>query len=94
MTARQNHTELVADFLAKGGTITKVPPARPALASDVLGYLQDQNVDVHAITDETAAETKYVYKGEVITLRKLVLIANRHRNRRRLPSFQLPNSVN
>jgi hypothetical protein len=89
MNLRQQHEVLVADFLARGGKITKLPPARPTVASDVLRYLQDRKVDVHPVTDEGGAETKYVYKGGVISLKTLVAIANRHRSRRRLPPFQL-----
>ena len=94
MNLRQQRAALVADFLAKGGAIHKLPPARPTDASDVLQYLQDHNVDVQLLTDEGRTEPKYVYKGEVITLKRLVAIANRHRTRRRLPPFQMANKLN
>ena len=94
MNLRHHHAALVADFLAKGGAIHKLPPARPTDASDILQYLQDHDVDVQPLTDEGSTEPKYVYKGETITLKRLLAIANRHRSRRRLPPFQMASSLN
>lgn len=94
MNLRHQHAALVADFLAKGGAIHKLPPARSTVASDVLQYLQDHNVDVQHLTVQGSAESKYVYKGEIITLKRLLTIANRHRNRRRLAPFQMASTLN
>ena len=88
MNLRQQTAAMVADFLARGGTIQKVPPPKPTVAADVLQYLQGRNVDVQLVPGP-AGEASYVYKGQVINLKTLVAIANRHRSRRRLPSFQL-----
>jgi hypothetical protein len=80
---------MVADFLAHGGTIKRVPPPKPTVAADVLQYLQERNIDVQPVLDPAGATTNYVYKGQIINLKSLVAIANRHRSRRRLPPFQL-----
>ena len=93
MTLRQHHADLVAEYLERGGTIQRLPPPKPTVASDVLQYLQERNVDVHAIQDSGGTETNYVYKGQVINLKTLVSIANRHRSRRHLPPFQIDGSL-
>jgi len=79
---------MVADFLARGGTIRRVPPPKPTVAADVLQYLQERNVEVQPLPGP-GGESSYVYKGQVINLKTLVATANRHRSRRRLPPFQL-----
>lgn len=89
MTLRQQTAAMVADFLARGGTIRRVPPPTPTVAADVLQYLQERNVDVQPIIDPNGGSTNYVYKGQLINLKTLVAIANRHRSRRHLPPFQL-----
>jgi len=89
MTRRQHSAALVADFLARGGTIQRVPPPKPTVAADVVQYLQERNIDVQPVPDHAGATTNYVYKGQLINLKTLLAIANRHRSRRRLPPFQL-----
>ena len=89
MSLRTHHETLVADFLARGGVIRRVPPPKPTVAADVLQYLQERNVDVRAVPERGETETSYVYKGQVINLKTLLAVANRHRSRRHLPPFQL-----
>lgn len=89
MTLRAQHESLVLDFLARGGTIRKIPPPKPTVAADVLQYLQERNVAVEVIPQSEGSETAYLYRDRVIHLKTLVAIANRHRSRRRLPPFQL-----
>jgi len=89
MSLRTQHETLVADFLARGGIIRKVPPPKPTVAADVLEYLQIRNVDVQTVPGHSETEASYVYKGRVVNLKTLVAIANRHRSRRHLPPFQL-----
>jgi hypothetical protein len=79
---------MVADYLARGGKIRRVPPPKPIVAADVLQYLQERNVDVQLVVGP-GGEAGYVYKGQVINVKTLVAIANRHRSRRHLPPFQL-----
>ena len=89
MALRSHHELLVVDFLARGGTIRKLPPPKPTLATDVLQYLRDRNVEVEAVPQSDGGEAMYLYKARIINLKTLVAIANRHRSRRRLPPFQL-----
>ena len=89
MTIRQQTAAMVADFLSRGGTIQRVPPPEPTVAEDVVQYLQERNVEVQPVPDPAGGTTNYVYKGQLINLKTLVAIANRHRSRRRLPPFQL-----
>ncbi len=89
MNLRTQHETLIADFLARGGAIRKIPPPTPTVAADVLDYLQTRNVDAQAVARAGESESSYLYKGQVINLKTLVAIANRHRSRRHLPPFQL-----
>jgi hypothetical protein len=89
MSVRPQHEALIADYLARGGTIRRIPPPTPTVAADVLQYLQDRNVDVQTVQGRADMDSTYVYKGQVIDLKTLVAIANRHRSRRHLPPFQL-----
>jgi hypothetical protein len=89
MTRREQTAVMVADFLARGGSIRRLPPPKPTVAADVLEYLQERNIDVQPVPDPGGVISNYVYKGQVINLKTLVAIANRHRSRRRLPPFQL-----
>jgi|SoiMethySBSTD1v2_1073268.scaffolds.fasta_scaffold444650_2 hypothetical protein len=89
MSLRQQTAEMVADYLARGGTIQRVPAPKPTVAADVLQYLQERSIDVQPVVDPTGTMANYVYKGQIINLKTLVAIANRHRSRRRLPPFQL-----
>lgn len=92
MNLRQQTAAMVADYLARGGRIQRVPPPKPPVAADVLEYLQGRNIDVQPMPSE-GGEANYVYKGQVINLKTLIAIANRHRSRRRLPPFQFPGRV-
>ena len=89
MTLRSHHESLVVDFLARGGTIQKIPPPKPTVAADILQYLQERNVDVEVMPQSGENEATYLYRDRIINLKTLVAIANRHRSRRRLPPFQL-----
>ena len=89
MNLRQQTEAMVAEYLARGGRIHRAPAAKPPVAADVLEYLQGRNIDVLPLPNE-GGDQNYVYKGQVINLKTLVAIANRHRSRRHLPPFQMP----
>ena len=89
MSLTQRQSALVAEFLAKGGTIRKVDTPAPAIAEDVLRYLQEGKVDVRAVVEPGALGPKYIYKDRVITEKQLVMLANRRRKRRRQLPFKL-----
>jgi hypothetical protein len=92
MNLRQQTAAMVAEYLARGGKIRRLPPPKPPVAADVLAYLQGRNIDVQPLPGD-GGDPSYVYKGQVINLKTLIAIANRHRSRRRLPPFQLPGRV-
>ena len=92
MGLRQQTAKMVAEYLAHGGRIHKVPPPKPPVAADVVAYLQGRNIDVQPLPNE-GGDQNYVYKGQVINLKTLIAIANRHRSRRRLPPFKVPGRV-
>ena len=89
MNLREQTEAMVAEYLERGGTINRLPPPKPPVAGDVLEYLQGRNIDVLPLPNE-GGDQSYVYKGQVINLKTLVAIANRHRSRRHLPPFQMP----
>ena len=70
--------------------VNKIPEPKPTFAEGVLRYLREHNVDVQPVIEPGEPVSKYTYKGQVISLKNLVEIANRHRKRRRLPRFKLP----
>ena len=80
--------ELVADYIARGGTVRRLPTPEPTDVQEVIDYMQDCRFDVYP-APRGAGQRKYVLQGEVVTLARLVLIANEHRAKRRLPPFQL-----
>jgi hypothetical protein len=92
MNLRQQTAAMVAEYLARGGRIRRMPAPKPPVAADVLEYLQGRNIDVQPLPND-GGEQSYVYKGQVINLKTLVAIANRHRSRRHLPPFQTPGRV-
>jgi len=85
---RHEAQAMVADFLAHGGTIKKMPEAKPHTIADVLHYLFEQNVHVEVV-NRGDSRRAYVFRGKPATLDRLVLIANRHRRRHNLPPFDL-----
>ena len=92
MNLRQQTAAMVAEYLTRGGRIHRMPSAKPPVAADVLEYLQGRNIDVQSLPSE-GGDPSYAYKGQVINLKTLIAIANRHRSRRRLPPFQVPGRV-
>jgi len=89
MSLSQQHADLVADFLARGGRIRKLGTPAPTFAEEVLRYLQEGRVDVRALVEPGKPVSTYIYKQRVITEKQLVAIANRRRARRRLLPFEL-----
>jgi len=89
MNLREQTEAMVAEYLARGGRIQRVSAAKPPVAAHVLEYLQGRNIDVQPLPNE-GGDQSYVYKGQVINLKTLLAIANRHRSRRHLPPFQMP----
>jgi hypothetical protein len=79
------------DRFAGGATVD--PQPKPTLPADVLEYLEECSFSVYP-APLGEGEPKYVYQGQVVTLQKLVAIANDHRAIRQLPPFELGQRVN
>jgi hypothetical protein len=84
---REEQTALVADYISRGGSVRRIPPPNAMIAADVLTYLRTWNIEVQTRTDEDGKVTGYIYKGEVVSLKTLVTLANDHRMKRHLPRF-------
>jgi hypothetical protein len=85
---REQQEDLVLDYFARGGTIHRLPTPEPTAIPDILEYLRDCTFVVYP-APRGDGQPKYVYQGTVVTLEKLVSIANEHRAIRHLPPFQL-----
>ena len=77
----------VSDYFALGGYGRQPPTPEPTVADDVLAYLRECNFTVYA-APLGEGTPKYVYQGQLVTLDRLVAIANGHRALRQLPPFQ------
>ncbi len=75
----------VAEFIDKGGQVVKGPETVVVTGSEVIEYLLTCGVLVKCLPSGSTAH--YKYKGEHVTLRKLVEVANRYRFAQRLPPF-------
>jgi len=85
---REQQGDLVADYFARGGTIHRLPTPEPAEVSEILEWLEGCGSIVYRAAAKGAVH-KYVYQGALVTLQKLVSIANKQRALRDLPPFQL-----
>lgn len=85
---REQQRGLVNEYLARGGTIRRLPTPEPTEAIDVLDYLEECGFSVYR-APRGEGEPKFVFQGQVVTLQNLISIANEHRATRDLPPFQL-----
>ena len=84
---REEQTALVAEYISRGGSVRRIPPPNAVIAADVLTYLRTWNIEVQTRTDEEGNVTGYIYKGDVVSLKTLVSLANEHLMKRHLPRF-------
>ena len=90
MSLQNKGCDLVADFLARGGRIRRLPDPEPATFSVVLEYLRSQNITVERVGDGMDPRTrKYICLGKRVDAKKLVSIANALRLDKGFPPFQL-----
>ena len=90
---KNQQTNLVLDFIARGGTIRRLPTPEPTTISKVLEYLRGGNVVVYP-APRGAGERKYVCQTMVVTVEKLLEIANEQRAAAHLPPFQVVPKLN
>jgi hypothetical protein len=83
---REPREGFFSDYLALGGPARGLASSKTTDAGAVLAYLQECHFTVYP-APVGEGEPKYVYQGQVITLDRLVAIANTHRALRQLPPF-------
>ena len=76
--------DAVADFLRKGGKVVKAPETIPVTRSEVMDYLLGRGFRVRYSPGYSSA---YVCEGKLISLNKLIELANDHRRSQKLPPF-------
>jgi hypothetical protein len=79
---------MVAEYLARGGIVRKLPEARPHTADDVVRYLREQDVAVE-MKDTGGKRPEYALRGEPISFERLLNVANRHRRRHNFTPFEV-----
>ena len=77
-----------SDYFAIGGRVRQPSIPEPTVADDVLAYLRECNFTVYP-APLGEGTPKYVYQGQLVTLEKLISIANGHRALRQIPPFQV-----
>jgi hypothetical protein len=84
---REPREGLFSDYFTLGGQVRRPPTPELPVDAVVLTYLLDCNFTVYP-APRGEGEPKYVYQGQVVTLQKLIAIANDHRVLRQLLPFQ------
>src|SRR5256885_17134602 len=84
MKDRQQAETLVAQFLAHGGRIRKLPEPASEV-TDLLDYLREQNIDVYP----TGTPDRYLYRGHVVDLRRVLILVNLRRYRQNMPPIRI-----
>ena len=85
---REQQDDLIADYIARGGTVRRLATPEPTTVSDILDYLRDCDLEVRTARGHAAGD-RYIFQNKVVTLWELVSIANEHRAKRKLPPFQV-----
>jgi hypothetical protein len=89
MSLRESRSELISQFLARGGRIDRVPDAAQISRTGLIEYLRQQNISVRPIPTYYPTVQLYLCDGERANVQELVSIANRLRSEQGLPPFQL-----
>jgi hypothetical protein len=84
-------TDAIADFLRKGGKVVKVQETIPVTAAEVVDYLVTCGFDVK---NSPGNAVSYKYEGKLVSVSKLVELANQHRRSHDLPPFAARVNIN
>ena len=79
-------SDVVAEFLKKGGKVVKAPDVIPVTGQEVLAYLLGCGFRAKYISGDAKP---YQFEGKRYSMAKLVVVANVHRTARQLPPFAL-----
>jgi hypothetical protein len=74
----------IADFIQKGGRIVKLQHTIPVTGSEVLDYLANCGLSANYSPGNSRL---YLCKGRLLSLRKLIKVANGYRSEQQLPPF-------
>jgi hypothetical protein len=74
----------IADFIRKGGRIVKLQQTIPVTGPEVLDYLMNCGLSA---AHSPGNSRLYLCKGRVLSLRKLIKVANEYRSQQQLPPF-------
>ena len=77
-------TDAIAAFFRKGGRVVKLQEPIPVTPSEVLEYLLATGIKANFSRRHSRL---YLCKGKLVTLSKLVEVANGHRRAQQLPPF-------
>jgi hypothetical protein len=77
-------SDAIAAFLEKGGRVEKLQGTLPVTGPEVLEYLVACGITA---TYSPGHPRFYLYKGQLVSLSKLVAVANRRRRVDHLPPF-------
>ena len=77
-------TEAIADFFNKGGRVVRLQDSIPVTAPEVIEYLLASGIRASFSPRHSRL---YLCNRKLVTMSKLVEIANGHRRARQLPPF-------
>ena len=77
-------TDPIAAFLEKGGRVVRLQETFAVTASEVVEYLVALGIEAKHSPRHPG---RYFYKDKLVSLNKLILVANRHRRAEQLPLF-------
>jgi hypothetical protein len=81
-----NSTDVIAAYFEKGGRVLKLEGTTPARVPEVLEYLGCRGITASYSPGERRL---FLCNGKLITLAKLVEVANGQRRSQQLPAFVL-----
>jgi len=76
--------DAIAAFFEKGGRVVKLQESIPVRAPEVLEYLNATGISANFSPRHSR---RYLFKGKLVPLSKLVEVANGHRRAQELPPF-------
>ena len=76
--------DAISNFIEKGGRVVRLPGTTPVTAPEVLEYLLARGIRADY---SPGYSRRFLCKGKLITLSKLLEEANSHRRRQQLPLF-------
>jgi hypothetical protein len=89
MTLPDERAALVSAYLSKGGEIRRLPSPETCAATEVLDYLKQHGLRVMIIRARMGSGVRFILNERPISQRRLIELANKHRQAAGLPEFQV-----